>query len=109
VYLSALGKTGLRRVAELCYHKAHYVASEITKLSGYSLVFSEPFFKEFVVRCPEPPRQINENLFQEKIIGGFDLSRAIENGMLLCVTEMNTKSQIDKLVAALGKFGGSQG
>lgn len=107
VYLAALGKTGLRRVAELCYHKAHYAAREIAKLNGYSLVFAEPFFKEFVVRCPGPPHEINESLFRDKIIGGFDLSETIENGMLLCVTEMNTRSQIDKLVTALGRYGGS--
>jgi glycine dehydrogenase subunit 1 len=107
VYLSALGKTGLRRVAELCYHKAHYAARKIAKLNGYSLVFPEPFFKEFVVRCPGTPHEINENLFQDKIIGGFDLNETIENGMLLCVTEMNTRPQIDKLVTALGRYGGS--
>jgi len=102
VYLSAMGKSGLRRVAELCYHKAHYAAEAINKLKGYSLAFASPFFKEFVVRCPMPPEKINQALRREKIIGGLDVSHQIDNGMLLCVTEMNSRQEIDRLVSALG-------
>ena len=102
VYLATVGKTGLRRVAELCYHKAHYAAERIAKLKGYSLVFPEPFFKEFAIRCPVAPSRINRALFKERIIGGLDISHIIDHGMLLCVTEMNTKEEIDKLVEILG-------
>lgn len=102
VYLAALGKKGLRKVAELCYHKAHYTADAISKLKGYSLIFQQPFFKEFVIRCPVPPCQINEVLFKERIIGGLDVSNVIENGMLFCVTETNTKQDIDRLIEILG-------
>jgi len=104
VYLATLGKRGLRKVAELCYHKAHYAANAISKLKGYSLVFQQPFFKEFVVRCPAKPHLINNALFQESIIGGLDLSYILDNSMLLCVTEMNTKEEIDRLVEILGTF-----
>jgi glycine dehydrogenase subunit 1 len=104
VYLATLGKRGLRKVAELCYHKAHYAADAISKLKGYSLVFQQPFFKEFVVRCPAKPHLINNTLFQESIIGGLDLSYILDNSMLLCVTEMNTKEEIDRLVEILGTF-----
>ena len=102
VYLAALGKRGLRQVAELCYHKAHYAAEAIGKLKGYSLVFQQPFFKEFAVRCPMAPQQLNEALLKEKIIGGLDLSPMIDNSMLLCATEINTKPEIDRLVEILG-------
>ena len=102
VYLGTLGKRGLRQVAELCYHKAHYAAEEISKLKGYSLAFQQPFFKEFVIRCPIAPRQINKALFQESIVGGLDISHLIDNSMLFCVTEVNTKQQIDRLVEILG-------
>ncbi len=102
VYLATLGKRGLRQVAELCYHKAHYAAKAISKLKGYSLVFQKPFFKEFVIRCPVAPCQINQALFKEGIIGGLDISNTIDNGMLLCVTEMNAKQEIDKLIEILG-------
>ena len=101
VYLAAVGKRGLRHVAELCYHKAHYAARAISKLKGYSLVFKEPFFKEFVIGCPQAPSKINEVLLHEKIIGGLDISHVIDNGMLFCVTEMNTKQEIDRLVEVL--------
>ncbi len=104
VYLATLGKTGLRQVAELCYHKAHYAADAISKLNGYSLVFQQSFFKEFVVRCPTTPHHINKALFKEGIIGGLDLSHVLDNSMLLCVTEMNTKEEIDRLVEILGTF-----
>ncbi len=101
VYLATLGKKGLRQVAELCYHKAHYAVARISQLKGYSLVFQQPFFKEFVIRCPAAPYQINEALFKKGIIGGLDLSHMIDNGMLFCVTEMNTKQEIDRLVEIL--------
>ncbi|MEE9367218.1 MAG: aminomethyl-transferring glycine dehydrogenase subunit GcvPA [Dehalococcoidales bacterium] len=102
VYLAAMGKSGLCRVAELCYHKAHYLASSINKLEGYSLAFKQPFFKEFVIRCPLPPEQINRALWKEKIIGGLDVSHLVDNGLLFCVTEMNSKQAIDRLVSTLG-------
>ena len=102
VYLATLGKKGLRQVAELCYHKAHYAAESISKLKGYSLVFKQPFFKEFAIRCPVAPSKISEALFEEGIIGGLDLSGMIDNAMLLCVTEVNTKQDIDRLVEILG-------
>ena len=104
IYLAALGKTGLRHVAELCYHKANYAASEINKLKRFRLVFEAPFFKEFVVRCPISPSEVNKILFAEKIIGGLDISHMIEDSTLLCVTELNTKKQIDKLVHILRRL-----
>jgi glycine dehydrogenase subunit 1 len=103
-YLAAMGKSGLRKVAELCYHKAHYAARQIAAIPGFDLVRDKPFFKEFVVRCPRPPSEINEALLEQGIIGGYDLGRDylhLENCMLLCVTEMNTRAEIDSLVEAL--------
>ena len=105
VYLCALGKQGLRRVAELCYHKAHYAADRIAKLGGYSLPLTGTFFQEFVVRCPRPPREVNAALLERGIIGGLDVSKQIDGGMLLCVTEMNGREEIDRLVDALREIG----
>ncbi len=101
VYLAALGRRGLRRVAELCYHKAHYAAERIAALPGYSLPLRGVFFKEFVVRCPRPPALVNEALLERGIIGGLDVSDRIENALLLCVTEMNTREEIERLVEGL--------
>ncbi len=101
VYLAAVGRRGLRRVAELCYHKAHYAAERIAALPGYSLPLRGVFFKEFVVRCPRPPALVNEALLERGIIGGLDVSDRIENALLLCVTEMNTREEIERLVEGL--------
>lgn len=105
VYLATLGKQGLRGVAELCYQKAHYAAREIDKLPGYSVRTAE-FFNEFVVECPRPVADINRSLYGRKIIGGYDLGTEyphLPNAMLVAVTEMNTREQIDALVKALGE------
>ena len=75
VYLSLLGKSGLRKVAELCYQKAHYAAEEIAALPGYSLCFDEPFFHEFAVCCPRPVEEINLHLLDHGILGGYDLGK----------------------------------
>jgi glycine dehydrogenase subunit 1 len=107
VYLSLMGRQGLRRVAELCYHRAHYAAAAIAKLPGYTLEDRGPFFKEFVVRCPRPVAEINAALAEQGIVGGFDLSRDypdLADAMLLCVTEMNSKAEIDALVKALSSI-----
>jgi glycine dehydrogenase subunit 1 len=105
VYLAALGRCGLRTVAELCYHKAHYAARQIGALEGFDVIGARPFFKEFVVRCPMPVAELNKHLLEDWcIVGGYDLGRdypGMENYMLLCVTEMNTEEEIDHLVKAL--------
>jgi len=103
-----MGKQGLRRVAELCYHKAHYAAQRIAQLRGYSLAFDGLFFKEFVVRCPRPPSEVNRVLLERGIVGGLDVSQYVENGLLLCLTEMNSREEIDRLVDALAEIGGSE-
>jgi len=107
VYLAVMGKEGLRKVAELCYHKAHYAAKRIGEIPGYEVLNKKPFFKEFVVRCPLPPQEINRRLLQHKIIGGYDLGRDyphLKDCMLLCVTELNTKEEIDKLAELLAEM-----
>jgi glycine dehydrogenase subunit 1 len=104
VYLSAQGKTGMKTVANLCLQKAHYAQQQITALPGYEAVFTGPFFKEFVVRCPEDPVTINKRLFEAGLLGGLPLVKeypALENAVLLCVTEQRSKEEIDQLVAAL--------
>jgi glycine dehydrogenase subunit 1 len=109
VYLSALGPRGLRRVAELCYQKAHYAAEKIAALPGYAVAVpggAAPgdFFHEFAVRCPVPAAKLNGLLLEKGIIGGFDLGAdypELAGCMLLCCTEMNTKAEIDALVEAL--------
>ena len=105
IFMASQGKQGLKRIAELCYHKAHYAASLIERLPGYSLPIDGNFFREFVVRCPKSPREINERLLDYGIIGGLDVSAHTPNGMLLCCTEMNSREQIESLATALAEIG----
>ncbi len=104
VYMSLMGRQGLRRVAELCYHRAHYAATQIAQLPGYQVDLNQPFFKEFVVQCPRPVAAINATLRTHGIIGGYDLAQdepQLGHAMLLAVTELNSKADIDQLVDVL--------
>jgi glycine dehydrogenase subunit 1 len=108
MYLAYMGKSGLRSVAEMCYHKAHYAAGEINKLDGYSVITEGPFFNEFVLQCPGPCADLNASLYEAGILGGYDLSKDYpdrKNQMLVCVTELNTRQQIDHLVETLKMIG----
>ena len=105
IYMALMGKNGLRRVGELNYHKAHYAAQQINRLDGYSVDMSKPFFNEFLVACPRPVARINEALLAEGMIGGYDLGQHyfhLQDHMLVCVTEVNAKDEIDRLVEVLG-------
>ncbi len=107
VYLSLLGKEGLREVAELNYHKAHYAAHRLATLPGYELLFpNTPFFNEFALKCPEPVAEINRHLLEHDILGGYDLGQDypdLQNVMLIAVTEMNPREEIDLLVDTLAE------
>jgi glycine dehydrogenase subunit 1 len=107
VYLSLLGKSGLRQVAELCYHKAHYAAEQIAKIPGFGTCFTEPYFHEFAMCGPAPVAEINAFLLEYGILGGYDLGQdypSLKNHMLIAVTETNSKEEIDTLVEALREF-----
>lgn len=104
VYLSLLGKQGLKQVANLCYQKAHYAADAISKIPGFELATKDPFFHEFVVKCPRPVAEINDELLDNGILGGYDLGidyPELKGHMLVAVTEMNTREDIEILVEVL--------
>ena len=106
IYLALLGPQGLRQVAELCYHKAHYAAEKIAEVPGYSPGFATPFFHEFTIHCPKPVAEINAHLLEHGFLGGYNLGQdypALKDHMLLAVTEMNTKDEIDALVDVLAE------
>ena len=102
VYMALQGKKGLKHLAELCYHKSHYAAEKINKLPGFQ-VQTNNFFKEFTISSPVPVKELNEHLHKNKIIGGYDVSNLIKNGMLLAITEMNSKEEIDNLITILSQ------
>ena len=105
IYLETMGRRGIQEVAQQCAQKAHYAAREISKLRGFSLPYSAPFFNEFVVSAPSEASTMLDKLAQEKgIDGGIALSRFDTdrpNDFLVCVTETNTREQIEALVEGL--------
>ena len=104
VYMSTLGKQGLQEVANLCYQKAHYAAAELSKIDGFGLCHTEPYFHEFVLCCPKPASEVNQYLLDNGILGGYDLGKDypdMPNHLLVAVTEMNSKDEIDTLVEIL--------
>ncbi|HOV16133.1 MAG TPA: aminomethyl-transferring glycine dehydrogenase subunit GcvPA [Candidatus Cloacimonadota bacterium] len=103
VYLSLLGKEGLREVALQSFRKAHYLASEICKLNGFSLAYPRaPFFKEFVISTPLPATEIIDKLLKRNIFPGLDLAAYGEpNQLMLAVTEKKLRADLDELVQAL--------
>jgi len=106
IYMSLLGKHGLRQVSELCYHKAHYAAEKINSLKEFHLWSETPFFNEFVIKCPHPVDEINEYLLDYGVLGGYNLGNhyhKLNQHMLIAVTEMNTKDEIDSLVDLLAE------
>ena len=105
IYLETMGKKGLQEVAVQNAQKAAYAKKKIAEISGFSIPFSSPTFNEFTVRASKNANEILEKLRVEKnIIGGLPLSWHYKNyhhDFLVCVTETNTKEQIDDLVEGL--------
>lgn len=104
VHLCLLGPRGLRELALLNLQKAHYAKEQISSLPGFGLPLSAPTYNEFVVRSPLPADQMNQRLLENGIIGGLELGPffpQMEDCSLFCVTEMNSREQIDRLILCL--------
>lgn len=104
IYMETMGKKGLQEVAEQNAQKAAYAKSQIAAIEGYSIPFSSPTFNEFVVRGPRPATEILESAREKGVVGGLALSKYYgghDNDFLVCVTETNSREQIDGLVSAL--------
>jgi glycine dehydrogenase subunit 1 len=105
IYMEAMGKKGLHEVAVQNAQKAAYAKKRIGEIEGFSIPFSAPTFNEFVVRAPRRANEILETLRAGKgIIGGLALSKyyaGSDDDFLVCVTETNTRAQIDALVDGL--------
>lgn len=97
VYLTVMGPNGLADAAEQCLSKAHYAAAELEK-AGFALKYKGEFFNEFVTASPVPADTLMAALEAKGILGGLPLS---DNEILWCVTEVNTKEDIDRMVKAV--------
>ncbi|WP_035051833.1 aminomethyl-transferring glycine dehydrogenase subunit GcvPA [Carnobacterium pleistocenium] len=102
VFMSALGKEGIKKMAQLNIEKADYMARQLEN-KGFSVKNKAPFFNEFVVQLNRPIKDINQYLLQKNFIGGFDMEPdyGMENTMLIAVTEQRTKAEIDDFIDVL--------
>ena len=98
IYLAAVGKQGLKDIAQRCLSLAHFTADKISHIGGYKLKYSGEYFDEFVVETPVEVSKINEALKEKKILGPLELS---EHEMLVCVTEANSEQEIATLIEVL--------
>ncbi|WP_338451655.1 aminomethyl-transferring glycine dehydrogenase subunit GcvPA [Niallia oryzisoli] len=106
VAMTALGKKGIREMAAANIQKANY-AKNMLKAQGAEIVFEVPTFNEFVVKFSKPVKEVNQQLLAKNIIGGYDLGRdfpELANHMLVAVTELRTKDEIDTFVTELGDY-----
>ncbi|MFQ3620362.1 MAG: aminomethyl-transferring glycine dehydrogenase subunit GcvPA [Spirochaetales bacterium] len=104
VYLSLMGKIGLRKVAELIYQKAQYAAKRLSAVPGFKLGNTGPFYQEFVLQCPKVAETLCSQLQDYNILGGLPLSRYYperNQELLVCVTELNTRQEIDHYAETL--------
>ena len=106
VAMIALGKKGVKEMALLNIQKAHYAKSKFSE-AGFEIPFTGYHFNEFVVNFNKPISEINKKLLEKGILGGYDLGRdypELEGHMLICVTELRTKSEIDEFVKEVGEI-----
>jgi glycine dehydrogenase subunit 1 len=97
VYLSAVGPDGLEQAALQCYSKSHYLAGKLEE-AGLHLKYKGDYFNEFVTDCPGDPNEILKALEKENILGGLPLD---DGSILWCVTEKNSKEDMDKLISVI--------
>jgi glycine dehydrogenase subunit 1 len=104
IYVSIMGKRGIRKVAELSVAKAHYAATAFAKVPGVRLRFGAPFFKEFTLQLPKAPDRVVKRLAKDRILAGLPLKafdRQYKDCLLVAVTEKRTRAEIDAYAAAL--------
>ena len=97
VYLSAMGSAGLEKVASSCMANARYLLEGLTAL-GFTRKYTSEFFHEFVTICPCDAAVLSEKLAAHGYLSGLVTG---QTEMLWCTTEMNTRSEIDGLLAVI--------
>jgi glycine dehydrogenase subunit 1 len=104
MYLSLLGKEGLREVGMQCLQKTSYLRRRLGEIPAVVLPFSGPIYNELVVRTPRPAVEVLAQLEQQKILGGLALGDFYEGAaddFLVAVTELHTREHLDQFVTAL--------
>ncbi len=106
IFLSCLGRQGLKELALMNLSKAEYAKKIASQIDRCHLVFSSPTFNEFALKIPGEPERVLEKLKGKKILGGIPLGRfypEMNHYLLVTVTEMNTREEIDRWAEALEK------
>lgn len=104
IYLATLGKKGIKELATQCLQKSHYAYNKLLKTGKFKPLFNKPFFKEFAIKLEKPVDEVNHELLENGILGGYNLEKAnydYKDSMLLCVTEQRSKEDIDRLVKTM--------
>ena len=102
ICMSALGKHGIRQMAQRNFDKADYMAKSLGK-KGFNILNKSAFFNEFVVELPCSVKEVSSKLLEAGFIGGYDLGidYGFDNQMLIAVTEQRSKEEIDQFVEVL--------
>jgi glycine dehydrogenase subunit 1 len=111
IYMSLLGKEGLREVANLCFQKTHYAAARAEAVAGLRPVYARPFFREFALHLPVPASEACRLGRERGVLVGVDLGRfssAWGNHLLVAVTEKRTQAEIDRWAACLAEVAGTR-
>jgi glycine dehydrogenase subunit 1 len=106
VAMSSLGKKGIREMAVKNVQKANYAKKQF-KEKGFDIVYDGPIFNEFVLKVDKPISQLSQHLLEKGFIAGYDLGKLDEKlhgHMLVCVTEVRTKEEIDQFVEEVGAY-----
>lgn len=104
IYLSLMGKSGLKKVNELSYSGAHYLYEQLLATGQFTPVFDKPFLKEFAVKTTLNIESLDKKLKENGILGGVRLGKekkGMEDCLLFCVTEKRSKEEIDRLIALI--------
>ena len=104
IYMSLMGPTGLRKVAETCLYRSHYLRDRMESIAGFTIPLSGPFFNEFVVRSSVCADDMNEELLAAGIIGGKSVEceyPELSGCTIWAVTERRTREQLDTLIREL--------
>jgi len=94
IYMSLMGKQGLKEAAELSYAGAHYLCDKLLATGKFHLVYDQPFFNEFLVKYDGDVEDLYKRFIEAGILGGVK----VDDGILFAVTEKRTKEEIDNLV-----------
>lgn len=100
IYMSIMGKQGVKEATQLSYDGAHYLADELLKTGRFKMAFEQPFFNEFCVRFDGDIEALQQKWIGEGFFGGISID---SHTIMLAVTEMRTKEEIDRFVSIISK------